>query len=644
MELIYAWIEEFRSFTNVAIPLSGRFCVDYSPDSGEIRIEENKEYHHIYPEHITNVHALLGKNASGKSNLMELLASCYRDQYSSFFILYHVENKADGPVFFLEGTHPWKKTRSPAFHPNEPRFSITRIHCIMCQLQNNRLLPITSMPESTALLLFVPQSHTRRIASDDMSTALDAPVIEDPSRDAVLLVKPPVSMLVSFLNSQLKNDDRKVFREESYLLNIRYQHRRTMQYHGITSKILRPRMKTRTRTIEALNMLYSFCLFFLSGTATHWSDKTEKDADLALKRIYSPEKNTEIAWKDYYREVIYCIAFVHHRNGPSYKLHSTDSASNANDDLRYGIDNFILDAYDQMVDALDSLLSKHKLAHFENGSLLIPITKRDDTKLITAFLQATIDENTDRSSYETNFVFSDFFSFELTHLSDGEFAFLNLMAVVNKAITAKKQWDHFILLFDEPEEGLHPELSRSLISIMINFLSQYKDKKFQLIFSSHSPFIASDVLASNVVRLENTGKSCRADKNMEQTFGQNIHMLLKNSFFMTSTIGAYAEEKIHEVLGMLDEEQGMQQKELATEAKTLERQRQPEWQKKWADAAQLISLIGEDVLRNTLKKRLLSLKRDNPEKNTDILNAYHALSAEEKAAFIEALLREDDWR
>ena len=63
MELIYAWIGEFRSYKNVGINFSNKFIVNYNNDDKTINITRNKDYCSIYPDYITNINAIVGKQS-----------------------------------------------------------------------------------------------------------------------------------------------------------------------------------------------------------------------------------------------------------------------------------------------------------------------------------------------------------------------------------------------------------------------------------------------------------------------------------------------------------------------------------------------------------------------------------------------------
>lgn len=133
------------------------------------------------------------------------------------------------------------------------------------------------------------------------------------------------------------------------------------------------------------------------------------------------------------------------------------------------------------------------------------------------------------------------FALEFRGLSNGEQAFLDLFS--NFYDIKDKIGNESILIFmDEPDLYLHPEWQRKLIYDIIKFFEKfYANKYVQVIISSNSPYILSDLYADNVIML---GSISGVTKN---TFASNIHDLLRNKFFMNFTIGEFSKQKIEKI-------------------------------------------------------------------------------------------------
>ena len=139
--------------------------------------------------------------------------------------------------------------------------------------------------------------------------------------------------------------------------------------------------------------------------------------------------------------------------------------------------------------------------------------------------------------------FNDSLSREYFGLSQGERKFFTESLMIFDAIM-KSEKDEILLVLDEPDLTLHPEWQKRYMSELIKLISNFSNKKFHIIITSHSPFILSDLPKNNVIFLKN-GKQVDVDIN---PFGANIHTLLSHGFFMQDGLmGEFAKGKIEEI-------------------------------------------------------------------------------------------------
>lgn len=114
--------------------------------------------------------------------------------------------------------------------------------------------------------------------------------------------------------------------------------------------------------------------------------------------------------------------------------------------------------------------------------------------------------------------------------------------------------DTVFLFMDEADLTYHPEWQRQFVSVLTAFLPKVYGncgvKDIQVLLSTHSPLLLGDIPKNNVSYLTSGMKNAN-DEEIE-TFGQNIHQILKNSFFLSNgTVGAFAEEKINNTAARL---------------------------------------------------------------------------------------------
>lgn len=152
----------------------------------------------------------------------------------------------------------------------------------------------------------------------------------------------------------------------------------------------------------------------------------------------------------------------------------------------------------------------------------------------------------------------NFLSTSWRNISSGESALMDLYSRLYFAhgqLIKEEKLDNnknFVyLLIDEAEVGFHPQWQSEYFYNLINFVSKlYMNYKVQIILTSHSPFIVSDLPKENVIFLEKKENLCEVISFKEdQTFGANIHTLLSNQFFMKDgVIGKFARMKIQNEL------------------------------------------------------------------------------------------------
>lgn len=141
------------------------------------------------------------------------------------------------------------------------------------------------------------------------------------------------------------------------------------------------------------------------------------------------------------------------------------------------------------------------------------------------------------------------------YLSSAEESYLNLYAYIRKEIEKNKDKKNMIILLDEPDKNMHPELAKNFLNTLFDVIKSYEDNdiKFMIVLATHSPFILSDVLSEDVVCLKrNEDNSVSVDKRDLKTFANNIQDILVNSFFLDSTVGDFAKKSINDAIDYLN--------------------------------------------------------------------------------------------
>jgi predicted ATP-binding protein involved in virulence len=162
------------------------------------------------------------------------------------------------------------------------------------------------------------------------------------------------------------------------------------------------------------------------------------------------------------------------------------------------------------------------------------------------------------------------------------------------------KYRHINLILDEVELCFHPEYQRLFIDKLINTIKRLHLNThcyFNIILSTHSPFILSDIPNCNILYLKE-GNQVNEEMKIEP-FGANIHDILKQSFFLENGfIGEFARTKIGVVIDAINKKKI--NKDNYKEYKTI------------------INLIGEPLIKQKLMM-MISEVYDNKQDRIEIL-------------------------
>lgn len=147
-----------------------------------------------------------------------------------------------------------------------------------------------------------------------------------------------------------------------------------------------------------------------------------------------------------------------------------------------------------------------------------------------------------------------------------------------------KKYRNVMIILDEVELYFHPEFQRTLVDQLLSQIPKIRLKNINninILFSTHSPFILSDIPSNNLLRLKD-GKP--DNKDYRESFSSNIHELLTDNFFLENGfIGEYTKRQIENLVAYLKSER----KQIGF------------WNQDSAKA--FISMVGDDIIRIRLE-------------------------------------------
>ncbi|MGL5903412.1 MAG: AAA family ATPase [Cetobacterium sp.] len=603
MKLIYFWVKEYKGLKNFELNLDSNYEIEIKNIEKEnpvVKIKRNK-IPNIFGDNILGITALVGKNGSGKSSVLELLSievtletkcvyiysTSIEDEYlieTNFLDLdkveghYHCENEASKKYIY---EYNQKNKKRVILNTRKENVRVIRYKPDMKRYNQNKSSTFQIPKYNVSLDINYLESFEIFQKKDNVLREYQSVFFKillnknlkqysDLDYKALSLVKSLkekeiLEDVLSFPNKKeteyTKIEDTKKRFIDNYLtynININFKEI-VFEYLKISEKInskeilkklnLNPILKDQAFNDNGLEELKER----LKGK----NSEKEKEEILKETWLFLREIKTlkEDMLKEYYVETI-------EKNSKKIdefleKIKTLDNRFFADEDTL--IFNFI-DLYTE--DEKNKLLD---ILEWKNG---MP------------------DEHSD--NYETFERVSNFFYCSLEGFSDGERMYLGILSSIMEFIrregTEGKQTS--ILLLDEIELYLHPEWMRRILSTYINYLNRIKNHEFQLIFATHSPFIVSDLPKENIILLEKGDEGSVSKKCEINTFGANIFDLYKETFFLNSTFGEFATRKILEILDM---------KEITKENEEI--------------FSYIVNSTGEKLIRNELEAILKKKKR-----------------------------------
>lgn len=153
--------------------------------------------------------------------------------------------------------------------------------------------------------------------------------------------------------------------------------------------------------------------------------------------------------------------------------------------------------------------------------------------------------------------------------------------------------DSALIFIDEGELYYHPEWQRRYLATLLDMLQLSEEEgRLQVVFTTNSPFVLSDVLEVDVQYLSGE------QEEFGRTLGQNIHTLLRNNFFMDYTIGEYSRKLIETIISQVGSEDG-DSKRKADMSDYFDGK-----EDRFEMIGYLIQQIGEPIYRDKLEKML----------------------------------------
>ncbi len=605
MELLYLYIKDYNKFKNQNINFGSQFIFNYSIESEELIIEENKLYIDNFFESknkeeakILNVTSIIGENGTGKTSLLKLISENFPSGFNlNKPMIFITKESGNITVNYTEEFVIKNDLRTYGFIPNKIDLRKEKLEgdgfdkddfitfgYDLRGLNKTNFIFFSNIFDlsggikikdfydiSTNYLIYgdynnnLENSVFLRNAKND--NTLRNFMLNDVYRQVKFLHKFYGSKLIPFelpnsLKIEIKNNYLQIGINDNALQNKK-------AFKAIEQLILnlnKVDKKSNSNNLEKIkfrliaNIYLSFIVDFLlsyQSVDEFLETKTlvNNQSDISVNQITETLKT----FRNHYRK---------HVNS---------------DDTLYKIDSLI-----GLIEFIWQIDNSNDSLRFEDDILILDIAKENSETFSRFF-----------NLYTQAYILRPFFDITWGGMSSGQRAFLNIYSRFYSLteLFGDELDEHLIILIDEGDLYLHPAWQKRFVKLMLDYLPKIYNKKenekertIQIIFTTNSPIPASDLLSYNTIFLENikdeNGKLFTVVKDslneQKETFAANIHTLLSDSFFVKGgLIGDFASEKLNEIIDKL-----IKRVNLSKEEKE--------------DMRKLIHQIGEPVLKTKL--------------------------------------------
>lgn len=567
MTLSYIWIEEFKGFKNQGFNFATDFIFHYNPSSLKLTRTKNERYiKNFFGLGISEITGVIGKNASGKTNILELI------QYISdgantiinkpFFVIfksdekyliYHykthgIENEFGADLVNYEGKIPNVSSIffSNVFDGRRHNFNKKIINIATNDLLNSQFGENINKNYQKTI-----QQQIRFIKSKQFDLLEN--IEKDVSPDQNHKLKPSKVILTSPIWSNISNRVRTFEEKFNKQTNSKIQLKKFVT--SFRKKI------TDNKSANSIKYFSAFLVFvdvILNRDILKYSEK----------KLYESEKEYYSILNSLFDNLQQDL-----RIDEIYKHITTEFAT--------AIDKYwgLFETYKFLADLEGAELGvesnsdfKEDVGTYSNRRIQFTL---DYTDRVGSFLSSYLDAVTNQSLA---------YSVEWAGISSGHKAYINIFANFY-SIASKIKEDSVLICIDEGDLYFHPKWQTEFLYKLINILPKLLDKKCQLFLTTHSPFLVSDLPKNNLLFVQKVADGTLAVIPNEQiegeTFGGNIGELYLDAFFMQgSLISHFAASKIQILVNKIRNKEG----EITEEDKIL------------------INEIGDELIRTQLNK------------------------------------------
>ncbi|MCR6850056.1 MULTISPECIES: AAA family ATPase [Bacillus] len=590
MEILYLWIRKYKNINNQGFNFGGDYLFRY--EERNLYVEKNEmhipSFFNIFSETekycstILNVSAIAGENGTGKTNLLDFLKYLNKHNVEDYIVVYK-SNEGDYKII---GTECYIKNSPVEIIRNQESSFFSSFKFIYL----SNILDITRSEEYSSQLFNISTNFLIKKEGFEQFRASEflrqITFAVDRNFSSLIDFKLPEKIICSLL-TEISDE---FFNElKSWYLDKTYQKDLNNQVNNLDTSIKNIRkINGVLREFSKKNQeLQSYSQFIFHIVMVFWSEVLNLPGKMAEYLI-----NNNIVFDDLVNYIIgglkgqiklevrklgdLTINAIHRISG--LLVNNFFGELDTKTQKKYkGIIRKWKSVSSHKIDTIDlftDIYIEEAIPHDLNTRIKISSNNIFLEKFITYYLKS--------------FMENGYLHFEWLELSAGQVARLNIYSRLYYAMNRlPRQLKDVVIIIDEGELYYHPEWQRKwLWNFLETISSVYKERRVQIIISTHSPFILSDLPSQNIIFLKKGENGVQVIEGLEDnqlTFASNINTLLSNSFFMNNgLVGEVAKFKINNLISLLNNKDS------------------EEIRKNESQISKQIRYIGEPIIRNKL--------------------------------------------
>ena len=564
---IYMYVKEYKGLKDFEITFDNNYEIKYNREKNTISIKKkcesaNNNIENFYSidktkGNIDSVNLLIGKNGSGKTSILEMLNMNYfeKKKRKSYFDKLEIEinymilykSSKDDENFIFEEQYIAKKfTKRKEIEEIRIKEEIYESQDDGNYIENTGVLKFSFKEKIMKAAMREAKFEQKNIGGLKKLTLYKLNIgLENGSKGKIYNYLVNINKGENFENSyltlQIPNlyEAEKIKQIKDKIIDVNSNERIDdfIRLYDINKNNLKDTI---------LNTYFNFIYSEIIWKNLRKNSKTKKELKERKKELLKLLNNESSVYRKFE------ILLEEYENSINNIIKINKEKYQIIEKVADLIDNIVskIESENEMdIENKDEIIRKFKISCKEENKEVLELLKEYDDFYIPKIERDLIDFG------NSLFKEVEFIKIEEEGLSDGEKVklgyFSTLYSILNGEFKNKK---YVTLLFDEVETYLHPEWSRRFLYELIEELERYEDKKFKLIFATHSPFLIADVLAKDCIYLskDEEGKIKAEIKEDVKTFGANIIDLFKNTMFLESTFGKFATEKIKGVVDKIE--------------------------------------------------------------------------------------------